>query len=367
MRFLDEAGFEGLLTELRARGFDLVGPTVRDSAIVLDHIQNTGELPRGVGVEQDAGRYRLVERPGDRRFFAFAHGPDSAKRFLFPSREVILQIERDGGRMRAAASDEPAPRYAFLGLRACDLNAVRIQDRVFSHDPFYTERRSRAFIVAVNCEEPGGTCFCASMGAGPHCGEGFDLSLTEVDGGFLVESGSWEGGEILLSIGSREATDAEAEEGARLVREAATKMGRQVEADGLHELLASNRENPEWEAIAEICLVCGNCTAACPTCFCHDVVDASDIAGQTATRTREWASCFSEEFSHIAGGEVRSSRSSRYRQWLTHKFSGWFDQFGVSGCVGCGRCITWCPVGIDVTRELEKIRATDQREEVAVR
>ena len=103
----------------------------------------------------------------------------------------------------------------------------------------------------------------------------------------------------------------------------------------------------------------------CPTCFCHDLSDEISLDGLRAARTREWASCFSEEFSHMSFGEVRSSPRSRYRQWLTHKFASWIDQFGTSGCVGCGRCVTWCPVGIDVTEEIAAIRAADGEVRVA--
>jgi sulfhydrogenase subunit beta (sulfur reductase) len=364
VRFIEEAGLERVLRELAARGFELIGPTVRDGAIVLDRIDGVGDLPRGVHEEQEGGQYRLVAAPEDPRLFAFAHGPNSAKGFLFPGRELLARADRVDGHLEVRSNDEPAPAYAFVGLRACDLHAVEIQDRVFldgsGPDRRYAERRRAAFFLAVNCAEPGATCFCASMGTGPRCTGGFDLSMTEVPGGFVIEIGTERGREILDAAGSREASASEAHAAREVSARAATAMGRSLDTSELPGLLARGRESARWDVVADRCLACGNCTAVCPTCFCHDVVDGSDLLGDHATRTREWASCFSQEFSHIVGVDVRATTRARYRQWLTHKFGTWVAQFGTSGCVGCGRCITWCPVGIDVTEELAAIRLADE-------
>jgi ferredoxin len=360
MRFIERDGFGRLLGELQARGYQLIGPTVRDGTIVLDGIDGPNDLPEGVGEEQAPGGFRLTERSDD-RFFGFAHGPDSAKRFLFPPREVLSRVHRSERRLTFEPQVPDGPPLAFIGLRSCDLHAMAVQDRVFiaGPDSSYAARRGAAFFVGVNCREPGATCFCASMKTGPRCTVGFDLALTELDEGFVVEIGSPKGEEVLTAIDSREATPEEESEVERTADRASAAMGRALDTSDLPALLYRNREHPRWEAVADVCLACGNCTAVCPTCFCHDVVDASDLLGATATRTREWASCFSEEFSHVAGGGLRTSRKARYRQWLTHKFASWIDQFGTSGCVGCGRCITWCPVGIDVTAEIDAIRSTD--------
>jgi ferredoxin len=366
MRYLDRDGFARLLRSLRERGFSLIGPTVRDGAIVLDEIEGPDELPRGVREEHAPGAYRLAQTD-DAYLFRWAHGPDAGKRFLFPPRETVETAHRSSdGRVEVAPAPLPEVRYAFIGLRACDLAAIDVQDRVFMvADPAYRARREGAFTVGVNCELPGSTCFCASMGTGPRCSSGFDLALTELDDGFTVDIGTAAGAEILDELRARKATDDEMGASHAISAAATERMGRSVQADGLPALLSRNREHPRWDDVASRCLACTNCTMVCPTCFCHDLGQEVSLDGTEATRTREWASCFSEEFTHMSFGEVRASIRSRYRQWLTHKFSSWVDQFGTSGCVGCGRCITWCPVGIDVTEEIAVIRASDGRARVA--
>jgi ferredoxin len=365
---VDWGGLDALFRVLRDAGFQIVGPRVRDGAIVLDQLASVSDLPVGVGEVQDGGTYRLRQRD-DRAAFGYAAGPQSWRRFLSPPRELLWRASRsDGGFHIEGGTDvAPAPegprRYAFVGVRACDLHAIEIQDRVFaSHahpDPRYASRRADALIVAVNCTEPGGTCFCASMGTGPRVRAGHDLALTELTDGahrFVIEVGSEAGAEVLASVPQRPAEPEETSDAAGLVEAAKDHMGRSLESTGLQELLAETLEHPRWDTVAERCLSCANCTLACPTCFCSTVEDTTDLAGDHAERWRRWDSCFTADFSYLNGGPVRSSTRSRYRQWLTHKLGTWHDQFGTSGCVGCGRCITWCPVGIDLTEEIAALR-----------
>ena len=365
---IEPEALEALLGVLRARGYRVLGPTVRDGAIVYDDLESAEELPVGWTDSQDGGRYRLERREDEARF-GYAVGPHSWKQYLLPPRIRLWQARQNGdGDLEVDEEPLDETQLAFIGVRSCELHAIDIQDRVFMGgrvtDRDYAARRDDAFLVAVNCFEPGGTCFCVSMGTGPKADRGYDLALTEILDGehrFLVEVGSERGAEVLAELPARAASAEDLTAAGAAVEGAAQKMGRQLDATDLHGLLARNLEHPRWDEVAERCLTCGNCTMVCPTCFCTSVEDTTDLDGN-AERVRLWDSCYSVDYSYIHGGAIRPSGRSRYRQWLTHKFGTWHDQFGTSGCVGCGRCITWCPVGIDVTEELTAIRLTDDEE-----
>jgi ferredoxin len=359
-----EAGqLQALFEALKKRGYRLIGPTVRDGVIASAELDSARHLPWGWTDEQEGGIYRLKKR-GDRACFAYAVGPHSWKQFLFPPEVRLWKARQERGLLRIETGEEEAPRLAFIGVRACELSAIAIQDRVFMEgphvDPVYKSRRENLFIVALNCTQAGGTCFCASMGSGPQVENGHDLALTEVVEEerhyFLLEVGSQAGALVLEEVPHRQAEGEEIEKARGRVQEAARRMGRRLDPEGLKELLYSNLEHPRWQEVASRCLSCANCTLVCPTCFCHAVEDTTDLKGEVAERWRRWDSCFALDFSYIHGGSVRRSTAARYRQWLTHKLAAWIDQFGTSGCVGCGRCITWCPVGIDLTAEVHALR-----------
>ncbi|MCZ7417732.1 MULTISPECIES: 4Fe-4S dicluster domain-containing protein [unclassified Streptomyces] len=368
---LDRDGLEALVRVLARRGRTVVGPTVRDGAIVLDELDSAGALPWGWGVELEAGRYRLRRRE-DGAAFAHSAGPQSWKTFLHPERvrQWTADREPDGG--MTVREDRPRDvAYAFLGVRPCDLRAIRVLDRVMTggrhRDPAYRSRRAGAFLIAVECTEPGATCFCVSMGSGPAVDAGYDLALTEVVDGeghrFLCRSGSAEGAEVLAELPRRTADGTTRRAAADAVRDAADRMGRSMPPVDLRTLMRDNLEAERWDDVTARCLSCGNCTMVCPTCFCTTTEDVTDLTGDHAERWRRWDSCYDLDFSLLGGGPVRASPRSRYRQWLTHKLGTWHDQFGSSGCVGCGRCIVWCPTGIDLTEEAHALHEEATRKE----
>jgi formate hydrogenlyase subunit 6/NADH:ubiquinone oxidoreductase subunit I len=352
-----------IIGALASRGFRVIGPTMRDGAIIYETITRLEDLPVGWTERQDAGQYRL-ERRVDQALFGYAVGPHSWKQFLHPPVELLWRAHREGGGFSIIEQEEVTEPLAFIGVRACELRAIAIQDRVLLagqySDKSYKIRRDRAFIVAVNCGQAGGTCFCVSMDAGPKVEAGFDLALTElIEEGrhlFVMELGSAAGVDLVKDLPHRPATEEEIAAAEHVVDRTRGQMGRTLETNGLKELLQANANHPRWDEVAGRCLTCGNCTNVCPTCFCTTIDDTTDISGTIAERVRRWDSCFTLDFSYVHGGSVRNTSRSRYRQWMTHKLAHWIDQFGSSGCVGCGRCITWCPVGIDITEEAAAIR-----------
>jgi sulfhydrogenase subunit beta (sulfur reductase) len=404
-RILPKAQFDDLIRLLLQEGFEVIGPRIEQQAIVYGPIQSAKDLPVGWTDRQTPGSYRLENRQDD-AYFGYAVGPHSWKKYLFPPTLRLWQARRtDAGFEVHEAMPDP-PRRALLGVRACELHAIAVQDRVFLDragqftDPHYARARERLFLVAVECEHPGGTCFCVSMGTGPEIsGERrvasdeedranrdvaspsarrslpltphppapaplfFDLALTELDEAFVARPGSVAGRGLMDRLGLTAASAEQVDEARRRVAAATRAMGRSLDVTDIRSLLHRNQEHPRWDNVADRCLSCTNCTLVCPTCFCSSVEDVTHLSRENAERVRRWDSCFNPEFAGVHSGNFRPSIWGRYRQWLTHKFASWFDQFDVSGCVGCGRCITWCPVGIDVTQEITAIRAADGQRE----
>lgn len=358
-RFVSKAAFAALFGLLEERGYLVIGPTVDQEAIVYDEIHSVEDLPRGWTDEQSPGKYRLKQRDDD-AYFGYVVGPHSWKRFLFPPQTVLSEANQTDSGWQFRTVEDDAPKYAFLGVRACELAAIRVQDRVFLSgayvDPVYERRRTQAFIIAVNCTQAAPTCFCTSMNTGPECTSGFDLALTELEDGFVISAASAEGNEVLDALESSEADIAQLESAQTARQQAVDQIERRMDTTDIRNLLMSNLEHPQWDDVGSRCLSCTNCTMVCPTCFCSSVQDVSDLTGEHVERHRQWDSCFNFTFSYMNGGNVRENTRARYRQWMTHKLASWHDQFDTSGCVGCGRCITWCPVEIDLTAEVAAIR-----------
>jgi len=359
VNFISRASLQMIINLLQDRGYRCVGPQVKNGAIVYDSISDIEQLPTGVTDRQYPGQYTL-QKNSTKRYFAWANGPQAIKPYVFAARETLWHSSRDdSGQLTFKEIIPNDEAVAIIGVRSCDLAALYIQDRHFLHedkvDLYYQARRQNLFLVAVNCTHSADTCFCASTGDGPRASYGYDVVLSELDDGFLVHAHSDKGQELVRQLPMVSAAPDQIRQADTEIDQAANKQMRRLPSRNLKDSLFANLDHPRWQDVANRCLACGNCTMVCPTCFCHAEDDKPSLDGSSSEYFRLWDSCFSQGHSYIHGITIRATTAQRYRQWMTHKLGSWHDQYGRSGCVGCGRCISWCPVGIDITEEVNAI------------
>jgi ferredoxin len=357
--------FDLLLSILKEEGYKVLGPKVQNGVIILDTLTSSKNLPIGWMDEQSPGKYELKKRKDD-ALFGYNLGPHSWKQFLFPPKEKLFTAKKiDSGFVILEESTPPTEKMAFIGVRGCELAAIHIQDRVFYQKPEsypqYQKRKESLFIVAVNCTRSVATCFCTAMGSGPRCEKGYDISLTEVittdEHLFTLTIGSEKGRALVEKLHLAIADEKQKKAADKLIEDLIASMLCTLNPLKVHDTLMKSWDCKRWDNVAKRCVGCANCTLVCPTCFCSDTKEKISLDGSTTERWQQWESCFNLSHSQLHGGSIRHSSLSRYRQWLTHKFGTWWEQFGLSGCVGCGRCITWCPVGIDVREELNALES----------
>jgi ferredoxin len=357
--FLQRERMQALIDVLAAAGYAVYGPRVRGGVVALDPLADASDMPWGIVDHPEPGRY-VLEHTGAARCFGWNLAAQGLKPFVFAPREVVWRVERSAdGRLRFESAPASSQRIAVIGARACDLAGLALLDRHFlgaaSGAGTYAARRSALFIVGVDCARSASTCFCASTGDGPALEHGYDIGLSEVEDGFLVWAGSDAGAELVARLPLETAAPEQLEAAAGACSGAAAAQTRGLPSRHLARALSRVLDHEEWEAVARRCLACGSCTAECPTCFCHALSTEPEVDHGWAAQVREWDSCFAAGHSLLHGRPLRGDRLTRYRQWLTHKLGTWHEQYGRSGCVGCGRCIVWCPAGIDLTAEVEAL------------
>lgn len=357
--FLAHEYLDDLISTLKTQGFEVKAPIVDDHAIVYDDIEKAAELPWGYVDEQKPAHYH-VKKTNQNKAFAWSLPVQSVKPMLFKEKEALWQVKRDDSGKLTFEQALNKQKYAVLGVRPCDLRAIEIQDRVFIENAYqdvrYKARREAMFIIAANCTSCHSNCFCISLGDGPYADKGFEWAMTEINDGFVVESGSDKGRALIEQLQLNPATGAQTYEAEQRVKAVYAMQEKSIPPlEKVEKALFANLDHPQWDDVAKRCLSCGSCTQSCPTCFCHTEKEEPDLEGQVSTHLREWDSCFGLDHSYTHGELYREEPKHRYRQWLTHKFSTWREQFRTKGCVGCGRCITWCPVSIDVTDEINII------------
>lgn len=357
---LRSSGLHELISLLAEQYDEVIGPTVVDGVIRLRPISSVHDLPSGVGDQQEANCYRLVASDDGRRF-AYGPGPDSLKSIVHPVDAPVWTMRRRDGSLVVDLAPPSPSRRAVIGARACDLRAVGVLERTQTAgehpDPSVTERRDELFVVAVDCTDPAPTCFCASAGGSPRATTGFDLALTELDTTaagvvYVVRTGSERGRRLVEQLELEPAPVHVVDAADTAVAGAAAAQLRELPEAAF--LAVHDDGHPRWQEVGSRCTACTRCTNVCPTCFCTEADDVVHTDG-SADRTRHWVSCFEATYWGAGGPPDGPPIAGRYHQWLRHKLGTWHAQFGESGCVGCGRCITWCPSGIDLTAEIEAL------------
>ena len=281
----------------------------------------------------------------------------SPKLWFFPRSEVIASGK--GGALEVASLLEEAT--VLFGLRPCDTASLELLDKIFLDDayldPYYKSRRENTTIVALACSEPNPACFCTSVGGGPGASAGADVLAVDLGNEFLFEAVS-DKGEALLTKHEKLLSAAVANDDAakaKLIAEAEAKL-KPVKTDDLADKLSGVFDAPVWEAIGERCVGCGTCTYLCPTCHCFGIYD--EKAGANVQRIRVQDACMFPQFTLEASGHnPRDTQGARARQRVMHKFSYTVDNVGETFCVGCGRCVSRCPVNIDIREILEEVGA----------
>ncbi|MEQ8518541.1 MAG: 4Fe-4S dicluster domain-containing protein [Cytophagales bacterium] len=359
---LSSRDLEKLFNYFLDEQYSNIGPYFKDGAIMYGELDHFEDLPKGYYEKIDAGKYNLVQK-SDKSLFQYTHGPQSFKAHFFPQRSKLWSAEINEGNLAIKEEKLKKRKKVFWGIRSCDLYAISTLDRVFLNrdykNPNYEVLRKETMIIAVNCGQPSNTCFCTSMDTGPKVKKDFDLAITEVlskkKHHFIAETGSQEAQQILTDLSFQFASEKDIEEAEKVINKTSKSMDKAFDRDKARKFLIEKADDKHWQDVEKRCLACANCTLVCPTCFCTTTEDITDLEGKHTERWQKWDSCFNGDYSYIHGGIVRKSIKSRYRQWISHKLSSWYDQFDMSGCVGCGRCITWCPVGIDIRQEVKEL------------
>jgi len=363
LNFLTREALQSLLDLLITSNYQCLGPVKEDNIIQYRSISSINELPAGIVNHQSPGHYEL-EQTNKPYFFKWNHGPQALKPLCFAPKETLWTEKLNiNGDISYDANIETPQRTAVLGVRACDIAALKIQDQHFLQksepDPHYQARRDNLLLIAIDCSTSANTCFCSSTGDGPAIQNNIDIGLSEISEGFLIWAGSETGKKLIAQLDTQTVTAEQIEQMNLSTHSAKEEQQRQLPNNIKHLLSNEKQNHKHWEDIAKRCLSCGNCTAVCPTCFCYSTDHEMSLDGLSAKNVRHWDSCFSSTHSGLGNFVIRTNTSQRYRQWMTHKLAGWFEQFGRSGCTGCGRCISWCPVGIDITEEAKQVLDND--------
>jgi len=337
-----------LIEVLKAYGYVTYGYKVSRGAVIFDELRNLEDMPLKYRDVQGPGSYRLIEGNGVRHSFA------SPKEVIHPARQELFNVDSNGG---VSYPPIESKKIALVGIKSCDLASIKVMDRILSNDDSYNARRKEALTIVEECINPGDTCFCGSLGTGPYVSEDFDLAYARIDDDHvLFKYGSRVGLNLVKRLGLKPASEELVNTYSSLMSEAKEKTSplKFGLSDIENSMLKSMSDVDLWKKLSEKCVGCANCNLVCPTCFCTEFLDDLKL-DNSASRVRFWVGCLSYVYGLVAGTHFRPELYMRYRHFVLHKFLFYRKQIGLVGCVGCGRCITWCPVGIDLRKTVSEV------------
>lgn len=345
----DMESLEKLILALKSRGLAVLAYKLQGDLPVFGEVGSLRDILVEYSDLQSPGSYKLVK---DMRGF-FRHSQYSPKYFLHPPIQDVYEVSDDFN--IAQTRTNPVPT-ALFGIKPCDLAAIEVLDKILECDDVYQARRSSiAYIIVEECVEPGGTCFCGSVGAGPSVTKGYDVAYTRLDDKVLFKVGSSKGMELIEKLGLAKAPEKLLRKYEELLVDAKRKASRLPPLETIAKALEDVAPAEEfWRYVSARCVGCTNCNMVCPTCFCTEFVDYANLTGN-ARRERQWFGCLSYTYGQVAGQHFRPELLMRYRHFVLHKFVFYQKQIGLPGCVGCGRCITWCPMGIDLREVVSRV------------
>ncbi len=311
----------------------------------------------------DVVRFKPVEDPAEVSL-DFHNSNVPPKELMFPQTETLFKYRVGSTDIEPEVPEESAKRLVF-GIRPCDAMAYTIVDHLYSWDfpdPYYQKRRESTVLFGLACAEPMSSCFCPSLGGGPASEKGLDALMFDLGDTFYVKTITDSGEEAAKAMGLEAASETEVKAAQAQEAEALAGIKRSIDTEGIPEKLPALYDHPFWEQFSDRCLSCGICTFLCPTCHCFDIQD--EVEAFDGRRARMWDTCmFAEYTAHTSGHNPRPTRKERTRNRISHKYSYFPEKFDVIACVGCGRCIYFCPVNIDILDILEKSKQAPVKEE----
>jgi sulfhydrogenase subunit beta (sulfur reductase) len=333
---LNKKDFQSFLKDL-AKDYDLFAPV---------------RLAEGVSV------YKKID-PAEEIDLDSSNPQKPVKEVFFPQSEAMLRFEKAENRQRVTSTDEVKKPRVVLGARACDIQAISLLDDVFLGkeytDVYFLQKRKTTTLIGFACNHPLSTCFCASTGGGPFTREGSDLFFIDLGEAYLVEPLTEKGKALTQNKLFAKASAKEIALASDLEKKAVKKSDASLPVEGIEKKLDQLMESRFWDRVHEKCIGCGVCTFLCPTCHCFDIVD--EAVNEQGQRVRNWDTCLSSLYSlETSGHNPRPTGRERTRQRVMHKFNYFPKNFKKIACVGCGRCILYCPVNFDIRQVIQEIK-----------